>query len=63
MVQYDLNKVYVGETEQDVFLKKPNTSDMADSQIAKITMTNTCILILEKRNDHLHCRSSNIYFL
>ena len=29
MVQYDLSKVYVGETKQDVCLKKTNTSDMA----------------------------------
>ena len=36
MVQYDLNKVYVGETKQDVFKKKPNTSDIAILKMAKI---------------------------
>ena len=58
MVQYDLNKVYLGKTKQD-----DNTSNMANSKMAKITRRNTCILIPVKRNDHLHCGNYNIHFL
>ena len=38
MIPFDLNKVYVGETKQDVLLKhmcKTNTSDNGQSQVGQ----------------------------
>ena len=63
MVQYDLNKVYIEETKQDVFLKK--RFDMANSKVTKITRSNILIAVERSchKNDHPHCGSSNIYFL
>ena len=47
MVQYHIKKVYVGETNKInyMFVKKTNTSDMANSKMAKITKTNILIPI------------------
>ena len=45
MVQYDLKK-FIGETKQDVSLKT-NTSDMANSKMAKVTSTDI-LLPVEK---------------